>query len=67
MPHKSLNSVRQFLKQLISDRRGQDLIEYALLSGFMVIAIWALFPTGIVPSISHVFNRLLEIASTLVP
>jgi Flp pilus assembly pilin Flp len=67
MPHQSFISVRQFLIRLKSDSRGQDLIEYALLSGFMVIAIWALFPTGIVPSISHVFSRLLQVASTLVP
>jgi len=38
-----------------------------MLSGFMVIAIWALFPTGIVPSIANVFTRLIELASALVP
>jgi Flp pilus assembly pilin Flp len=67
MPQLSFNQFRTFFLKLKKDSVGQDLIEYALLSGFLVIAIWALFPTGIVPSISHVFSRLVNIASTLVP
>jgi hypothetical protein len=33
----------------------------------MVLAIWAFFPTGIVPSISNIFSRLMSTASVLVP
>ncbi len=67
MRRHGFNSIRDFLAGLQRDTAGQDLIEYALLSGFMVIAIWAFFPSGIVPSISHVFSRLLSTASSLVP
>lgn len=67
MPHQSFIHIRNSFAKLKSETVGQDLIEYALLSGFMVIAIWALFPTGIVPSISNIFSRLLTIATTLVP
>ncbi|WP_238325912.1 Flp family type IVb pilin [Bryobacter aggregatus] len=53
--------------RLQADTEGQDLIEYALLVGFMVVAIWAFFPTSIFPSISNIFNRLVSTASVLVP
>jgi len=67
MYHLSFSLVRQQLAALRSDTKGQDLVEYALLSGFMVLAIWAFFPSGIVPSISHIFSRLLSTASVMVP
>lgn len=63
----SFTPFRQFLVRLRQDCKGQDMIEYALLSSFMVIAIWALFPSGIVPSISTIFQRLLNVASVLAP
>lgn len=50
----------------LADERGQDLVEYALLVGFMVIAVWAFFPADIVPSISNIFSRLNSTASVLV-
>jgi len=67
MSHISFSVVQQQLAKLRSDTKGQDLVEYALLSGFMVLAIWAFFPTGIVPSISSIFSRVVSIASTAVP
>jgi hypothetical protein len=63
----SFKALASALNRLQNDTNGQDLVEYAMLTGFMVIAIWALFPTEIVPSISSIFARLLNIASTLVP
>ncbi len=50
----------------LADERGQDLVEYALLVGFMVIAVWAFFPSDIVPGISSIFSRLNSTASVLV-
>jgi Flp pilus assembly pilin Flp len=67
MPLESFSRIWTTLARLRSDTKGQDLVEYALLSGFMVLAIWAFFPTGIVPSISNIFSRLLSTASVLVP
>ena len=40
------------------DRRGQDLIEYAMLAAFLAVAVGAVFPTDIAPNISKVFSRV---------
>ena len=42
---------------LIKDTRGQDLVEYALLAGFVAVAAGALLP-GISSSISTIFSRM---------
>lgn len=55
------------LHSLIEREQGQDLVEYALLTGFMVVAVWAVIPAEIVPSISGIFSRLISTASVLVP
>jgi pilus assembly protein Flp/PilA len=44
-----------------SDNRGQDLVEYALMAGFVAVSAGALMP-GIATSISTIFS---SIASTL--
>jgi pilus assembly protein Flp/PilA len=44
-----------------SDNQGQDLIEYALMAGFVAVAAGAIMP-GIATSISTIFS---SIASTL--
>jgi Flp pilus assembly pilin Flp len=44
-----------------SDLHGQDLIEYALLSGFVAIAAGAIMP-GVTTAVSKVFSK---IASTM--
>ena len=67
MPRPSYISIREDLRGLRKDTSGQDLIEYALLSSFMVVAIWAFFPTGMVVAISGIFSRLLSTANVLVP
>ena len=43
------------------DRRGQDLIEYALMAGFVAVAAGAIMP-GVATSISQIFSK---VASTL--
>ncbi|MBZ2185318.1 MAG: hypothetical protein K7J46_11455 [Bryobacter sp.] len=67
MPRLNFKSIGQGLRGLWADSSGQDLIEYALLSSFMVVAIWIFFPTGMVVAISGIFSRLLSTASILVP
>ena len=42
---------------LWKDTRGQDLVEYALLAGFIAVAAGALLPT-ISTSISTIFSRM---------
>jgi pilus assembly protein Flp/PilA len=40
------------------DKRGQDLIEYAMLAGFIAVVVAAFFPTQIAPSITTVFSKV---------
>lgn len=54
-------------RRLVRDTKGQDLIEYAMLAGFIAVAAMAFFPTNIAPSISGILERcsnLLNQAST---
>jgi Flp pilus assembly pilin Flp len=45
---------------LKKDEGGQDLIEYALLLGFMVIAVFAILPNDLMPAVSFVYSKVLE-------
>ena len=48
------------------DRRGQDLIEYALMAGFVAVAAGAIMP-GVADSISTIFSKIsstLSVAAT---
>jgi len=50
----------------LKDTRGQDLIEYALMAGFVAVAAGAVMP-GIASSISTIFSRVasvMAVAST---
>jgi pilus assembly protein Flp/PilA len=53
-----LPSVRRIGRALWSDDRGQDLIEYALLAGFIAVAVAAIFPTALGPNISTIFSKV---------
>ena len=48
------------LHRLLHEDRGQDLVEYALLAGFIAIAAGALLP-GISSSISKIFSRMSSV------
>jgi pilus assembly protein Flp/PilA len=43
---------------LKSDLRGQDLIEYALMAGFVAVAAGAIFPQTLLPGISTIFSKI---------
>ena len=43
--------------QIWKDTRGQDLIEYALMAGFVAVAAGAIMP-GVSSSISVVFSKV---------
>jgi Flp pilus assembly pilin Flp len=50
----------------LKDMRGQDLIEYALMDGFVAVAAGAVMP-GVASSISTIFSKVgsvLAVAST---
>ena len=44
------------------DRRGQDLIEYALMAGFVAVAAGAIMP-GVATSISEIFSKVASVLS----
>ena len=42
------------------DTRGQDLIEYALMAGFVAVAAGAIMP-GVAKSISQIFSSIASV------
>jgi pilus assembly protein Flp/PilA len=42
------------------DRNGQDLIEYALMAGFVAVAAGAIMP-GVATSISTIFSKVASV------
>jgi Flp pilus assembly pilin Flp len=49
-----------FLMRMWRDRRGQDLIEYALMAGFVAVAAGAIMP-GVSSSISTIFSQVTSV------
>ena len=46
--------------QVLKDTRGQDLIEYALIAGFVAVAAGAIMP-GVSSSISSIFSKVSSV------
>ena len=55
------HAIRTWVSVIVMDKRGQDLIEYALLGGFISVAVGAVFPTTIVPSISTILSKVQSV------
>jgi pilus assembly protein Flp/PilA len=51
------------LQQMLKDTKGQDLIEYALMAGFVAVAAGAIMP-GVASSINVVFSKVNSIMIT---
>ena len=49
--------------QLLKDTRGQDLIEYALMAGFVAVAAGAIMP-GVASSISTIFSKVASVMTS---
>jgi pilus assembly protein Flp/PilA len=43
--------------KIMKDTRGQDLIEYALMAGFVAVAAGAIMP-GVASNISTIFSKI---------
>ena len=58
-------TMKNFLLKLkvMKDTRGQDLIEYALMAGFVAVAAGAIMP-GVATSISTIFSKIGCVMST---
>jgi pilus assembly protein Flp/PilA len=46
--------------QILKDTHGQDLIEYALMAGFVAVAAGAIMP-GVATSISTIFSKVASV------
>jgi Flp pilus assembly pilin Flp len=51
------------LRRICRDQRGQDLIEYALMAGFVAVAAGAAMP-NVASSISTVFSEIASVLTT---
>jgi pilus assembly protein Flp/PilA len=59
--HRSMKRLRQAVRRFIKNTQGQDLIEYALMAGFVAVAAGAIMP-HVATSISTIFSK---VASTM--
>jgi len=48
--------------EMMKDEHGQDLIEYALMAGFVAVAAGAIMP-GVARSISTIFSKVASVMS----
>jgi Flp pilus assembly pilin Flp len=55
----SMNAIVMAVR-LWADKRGQDLIEYALMAGFVAVAAGAIMP-GVANSISSIFSQVASV------
>jgi Flp pilus assembly pilin Flp len=46
------------INRMWTNTRGQDLLEYALIAGFVAVAAGAIFPTTLMPDVSMIFSKL---------
>ena len=54
-----MNRIKNFFwtLQILKDTKGQDLIEYALMAGFVAVAAGAIMP-GVSQNISQIFSKI---------
>jgi Flp pilus assembly pilin Flp len=52
--------LRAALRRFIKNNLGQDLIEYALMAGFVAVAAGAIMP-GVATSISTIFSKVASV------
>ena len=57
MPKLIETLLQRRVRALLQDRRGQDLVEYALMAGFITVAVAAAFPP-VSASICTIFSKI---------
>ena len=55
-----MKKLTNLVLNLKKDTRGQDLIEYALMAGFVAVAAGAIMP-GVATSISTIFSKVASV------
>lgn len=58
-------SVLRLLRRFLRSTSGQDLVEYALLAGFVAVGAGALIPYGVAEPITKIFNSLIEVLRSI--
>ena len=59
-----MNRLYGFLSKVASDERAQDLVEYALLAGFVAVAAGVTLPR-VANSISVIFSKMTSVVSNV--
>jgi pilus assembly protein Flp/PilA len=57
-----MNKLYSLFLRLKNDEKAQDMVEYALLAGFIAVAAGAVLP-GISTSISTIFSKMASVTS----
>ena len=57
-----MNALWIRINSFINDEKAQDMVEYALLAGFIAVAAGAVLP-GISASISTIFSKMTSLTS----
>lgn len=55
--------MKRWLKNLWINKRGQDMIEYALLAATLVVVVAGFLPPSLMPSVSTIFSKITSIFS----
>ena len=55
-----MNKLYSLMFRLVRDERAQDMVEYALLAGFIAVAAGAILP-GIYDNISIIFSKMASL------
>jgi len=55
-----MKKISNIVWKLRMDTKGQDLIEYALMAGFVAVAAGAIMP-GVATSISTIFSKVASV------
>jgi Flp pilus assembly pilin Flp len=58
-----ISNIVNHLRRLAAETRGQDLIEYALMAGFVAVAAGAIMP-NVASSISTIFSQVSSVLSS---
>ena len=59
-----MSRLYRLILRLVKDERGQDLVEYALLAGFVAVAAGAILPP-ISESITIIFSKMASVVGNV--
>lgn len=60
---KTITTTYRWATQLLSDKRGQDLVEYALMAALVVVAVVSGLAPWVGPVLSEIFSKVGSVLS----